>query len=99
MKKEIKRIQVIKKMTKGDIKSLGTNRWFNAKIKPIALSVVIWVVWAIIINKVITNDWISVLLVWLPEAAGVIYIYNRMTKAGNKLWNEVKDKPQPVDLG
>jgi len=99
VKKEIKRIQVIMKMTEGDIKNLGMNRWFNTKIKPIALSVVIWVVWGIIISKVISNDWLSALLAGLPLAVEVIYIYDRMMRAGKKLWNEVKDKPQPVDLG
>ncbi len=98
MKKEKRKIQIMRWMTEGDIKNLGGNLWARRKAKGLVVLAILAFAW-MLVGAVILEGWIGVTLSVLPILTLCLVFIIRMDKEGKKLWNSVKDKEQPVDLG
>lgn len=98
-KKEQKKIQVLRRMTEGGIKSLGSNLWLQRRMGNIILVATVLVIWAIISNRIIASDGLSAALTFIPAFGLIFWLNVRMAKEGKKFWDKVKDKPEPIDLG
>ena len=99
MKKEKKKIQVLRRMTEGDIKSLGGGLWMRRRMKFIIPLAVLALVWMVAITQLFDTSGYTALVALLPVLALFVVWGVGVDKAGKKLWNQVKDKEQPVDLG
>lgn len=98
MKKEKRKVQILRRMTEGDIKNLGGNLWSRRKAKGLIALAVLAFAWMLVGANILVG-WIGVTLSVLPILALCLVFIVRMDKEGKKLWNYVKDKEQPVDLG
>ncbi len=99
MKKEKKKIQVLRMMSEGQVKDFAMNRWMNKKYKIAMVSLLAWVAYAGTICYLLPNDLLSACIEIVPALVLITVGYIMSAKASNKFWNEVKDKAQPVDLG
>jgi len=97
MSKEKKTVQV--RINEGQIKTLGSNLWIRRKIKVIILAMVLCIAWFAVVANLVDRGWLSIALMLVPSLYAWTHAYIIMVKEGNKLWDYVKDKEQPVDLG
>jgi len=98
MRKENKKIQVIRMMSEGEVKNLGSSRWFNKVYKFLTIYLLAWVVYSVAIGQFLHDGNLVLLLVAIPALVGFAIIYYFAGRAGDKFWREVKDKEQPVDV-
>ncbi|MDD5353536.1 MAG: hypothetical protein PHS93_10275 [Candidatus Omnitrophica bacterium] len=100
MKKQQVKIQVIHKISENDLKDIGGNRWTKRNLKWLIPVCVVVLVWVYIAGKYLCNEniWGQFLLMCVPMSALFAVWEVNYVKAGKILWNEVKDKPQPIDL-
>jgi len=99
VKKEKVKIQVLRRMTKDDIENLGGNLWMRRKAKALIIGAILSVVWLVTIVLATEPSLLITYVAVAPMVAVWVCWLWRFTKAGKKLWNDVKDKKQPVDLG
>lgn len=98
MKKEKKRVQVLRYMSEGEIKTLGGNLWMRHKAKSLIFVGILSLAW-MLAGAVLFSGWIAVLASCLPISTLCVFWIWRMDKEGKNLWNYVNGKEQPVDLG
>jgi hypothetical protein len=98
MKKDQRRIQVLRQMTEGDVKALGANRWMKEHSKGIMISCVLCFAWLVFISLYF-EGYISNVIMVVPIVVWFGYFMGKTSKAGSRLWRVIKDKEQPVDLG
>lgn len=100
MKKEKVKIQVLRQMTEGDIKNLGGNLWIRRRAIMHILVGGLLFLWMVVVSyNTEPNRWLPFVLAVVPVIVVFVIWAVRFGKAGEKLWNEVKDKEQPIDLG
>ena len=99
MAKQEPKITVIQHLTESQIKSIGGNRWIRRKMKRLLLICGVCVVWAVAVGFLLDNS--KPTTVWVAMSPIVLlYLIGLVTfnKAGQIFYNEVKDKPEPIDL-
>lgn len=97
MKKEKKRIQVLRRMTEGEMKALGGNMWMRQKAKGLVILAVLAFAW-MLVGASILEGTLAVVLPILPILALCWVFLVRMGKEGKKLWEWANGKAQPIDL-
>ena len=98
MKKEKRKVQILRRMTEGDIKNLGGNMWMRRRVKWLIAMAFGTLAWMIVGANILVG-FIGVAVSLLPILVLCLVFIVRMDKEGKKFWNKVKDKEQPVDLG
>ena len=100
MKKVQEKRQITRTMTESQIRDLGMNLWIKRKNTPLLTLLLIGLAWGIAIPVAIGNNSGSTMVIALSPIV-IIGIWGciRLTKEGNKFWNENKDKEEPIDLG
>ncbi len=98
MSKEQKSMQVLVRMSEGRIKSLGGDRWLRRRYKSLLIAFILAMLWFFPISLIMKGA-IGAVLSLIPLLVGFIALTYAYRRAGNKLWGQVKDKEQPVDLG
>ena len=98
MKKEKRTVQVLRQMSEGDIKNLGGNLWMKRNAKWLILAGVLSFAW-LVAGAVILEGKIGATVSVFPMFVCFLVWTICLIKEGKKLWNYVKDREQPVDLG
>ncbi len=98
MKKVREKRRVLRTMTESDIKSLGSALWIRSKGKALSVFFVLCLLWMLPIAYYWDGN-IAVVVAMTPLTLLWIWGMWRLDKEGKRLWNEVKDKEQPIDLG
>ncbi|KKL11684.1 hypothetical protein LCGC14_2543320 [marine sediment metagenome] len=102
MKKEKPKIQVIRMMTKGDVEALGGNLWMTRHQGKLIFMFILTMVWAVVWVSTLQGELDSRVdfpIAITPLILAYLYWFTAYLKTGKKLWKEIKDKEQPVDLG
>ncbi len=97
-KKEQETRLVLNKMTEGAIKGLGSNRWMYRKRWMLSGAFIVSVIWMIVSTYLYEQSVSSAIIAVAPLAIVALVFYAQATKVGNKFWEEIKDKEQPVDI-
>lgn len=98
-RKPVAEIDVIERLTEGQVKSLGCSRWFKRHYKPLCIGLALYFV----IMTVTTSAsdkvplWVSWAFVGLL-AVFVVWFMFKMDRVGKAFWRSVKDQSQPVDI-
>ena len=96
-KKEKPRIQVLLSMSEENVKGHATRQWMVRNKKSFMLAVVACFIVFIVGAYLIEGN--AGLIVAVAPAAILFVVWLKKTDtAGKKLWKEIKDKEQPVDL-
>ena len=98
MKKEKRKIQVLRKATESDIKLYGSNKWLSQHWRWWALIFVATLAWIVAGEKYLIDGWLPALIKISPLVIAYIIWGVFYYGAGRKYWNEIKDKPEPIEL-
>lgn len=99
MKNIPRKYTVIRELTEGEIKAIVRARWVNKRSifligSFVLLSVISGVISGVIVNKANYDIGLGIysisVTVWF-----VLFCY-KYYKTGNKFWNSIKDKEQPI---
>jgi len=93
-----KRYDVLLSYTKDDIKTEAVRAWvFKKKWLWICYSVIAFAyMLAITISDLHGNVYAFILAAYF--LIGVVLLYVQKYRVGNKVWNKLKDVPEPIDL-
>ncbi len=97
-KKEQETRLVLNKMTRDAIKNLGVNRWVYRKRWMLSGAFIVSVIWMIVSTYLYEHSVSSAIIAVVPLVIVALFFYVQATKVGKKFWEEIKDKPDPVDI-
>lgn len=99
MKKEEPKYLVTYKATKDNIKSIGSNRWLKTQTAILYTFMGLFLLLAVIVmflDNGQTREWGWIIIV--PVIFWFIWFYGNIIYHGNKFWDKVKDKQEPINL-
>ena len=99
MGKTNKKVQVLKMMSKGDIETLGGNRWCNKARWLLTILFLVSFAWVVYWTWKTEPSTINTYIALSPSFACFTWWFIVFSVKGRKFWNEVKDKKEPIDLG
>lgn len=98
MAKKEQKFQTTQRLSEGQIKSEGMNRWLRRRIKRQGLLFIICIAWAFAVDYLfepsIQTKWISVAPLVFLSLISAVTAY----KAGNIFLEKVKKLQEPIDL-
>lgn len=90
---------IIRKMTESEIKGIGSNLYVKRKGKYWLGILVLCVVWLFVTMMFFDMEQIrNQVISFLPIVVSFVGWVWQYIKAGNKFWEQVKDKPDPVEI-
>lgn len=99
MSKKVERKKIDLLLSKDElwIKNYGSNMWLQSRGKKVLVLFFVSFIWMMVILRFF-EGWLGYFPAIFPLIVTFYMYWRGMTRSGNKLWNEVKDKEQPVDL-
>ena len=93
-----KRYDVLSSYTKDDIKAEAVRTWvFKKKLILICYAIIAFAyMLAIMIAELHGNVYAFILAAYM--LIGIVVFYIQYYRIGNKVWNKLKDNPEPYDL-
>ncbi len=98
MSKEQKKYLVIREYTESDIKSLGMNYVLRKQWKQWIIMFVLSFGWMAGVTKILGTSVVNQFVAIAPVCIVVIAWYWSGYQVGKKIFNKVKDTPQPIKL-
>jgi hypothetical protein len=92
------KIQVIREYTESDIKGLGVTYLLKKKPRVWALLLLCALAMTGVLFKVFNPSLVAGIVEILPVLVVFGFFWYKSQQVGKKLWEFVKDKPQPVKL-
>jgi uncharacterized membrane protein len=97
MKKEEKKYTVIRHYTKDNIVNIGYNKWIGNNMWLLFVVSIIAIGAQVLINEYVGKNSFWSYLVLIPYLAIIGYGFWRAMKYGVKLFDKIKDLPEPID--
>ena len=96
-KKEKPRIQVLVSMSEDGTKGYATRKWMARNSKRFMLAIVACFI-TFVVGAYLIEGNAGLVVAVVPMAILLVVWLKKTDTAGKKLWKEIKDKEQPVDL-
>lgn len=102
MKKQQEKRLIIRELTESQIKEIAVSKWMRKNILWIVLWCVAWLVgWFALIHyiEVIQEQiYLQMIVLILAVSNITLPVVWKMSRVGKKIWNEIKDKDQPIRI-
>jgi len=99
MKKVQEKRRIIRTMSESQIRDLGMSLWVKRKLKWVSFWCAICIAWMCVVSYITDYNQVNTIIVVSAPVIIALWGVVKLSKEGNKLWDKVKDKEQPIDLG
>lgn len=99
MKKVQEKRRIIRTMTESQIRDLGMSLWMKRKTKIVSALLIVCFAWMVGVQYFMDSGDNVALIAIVPVVVFLICGYLKVVKEGNRLWKNIKDKEEPIDLG
>ena len=89
---------ILEKMTESQIKTWGGNRFARKKWKSWTITFILAVGFGFIFDTFMKPTVMGNIISILPLLIVFVAFFYSMSKAGKKFWEEIKDKPEPIEV-